>query len=175
MKKSASLMTLGVVLAACSGSAASDEELRAAELIHSAKDKMVIKGLGTVDQETASPAKFSVTTPVAKGDFLTVTKLGKCKYESYFDARMLGGPVFRVTVDLNGLSGDMSQAKRAPTGYRMLKGASVACELVRRPEDKSAINNICEMMGPETVPVIGDSSEEELSALSATFKADFCP
>lgn len=179
MKKSASLMIVGLVLSACSGSAASDEELRAAELIHGAKDKVVMQSTGTIAQKTASPAAFTLTTPAATGDILTISKLEKCKYQSIVDVSMMGGSIYRLTVDLTGLLPEgLEKAQEGARGLRLLKGAKVTCELAKQgtpnPDAATATPaNICEIIEkPGAVPMVAETAG--LDALATQFKTDFC-
>ncbi|RVD58876.1 hypothetical protein EN866_19450 [Mesorhizobium sp. M2D.F.Ca.ET.223.01.1.1] len=181
MRKTIGILVL-LAATGCSGSApgAPSEEVLAGKLIHGLEDKLKMGGGSvTVELLKDSPASFKIGSPVSgKGGTITVTKLSKCKYQSYADFSGMGGGIGKFTVDLTGLLVD-GYPNAQPQGgqLRQLKGASVSCEAVSTGnlDNAQAGGNMCALtQNPETVPAVANISGADFGTLATAFKQEFC-
>ncbi|MER9336777.1 hypothetical protein NKJ06_22725 [Mesorhizobium sp. M0293] len=162
------------VLAGCSGSGAAAEQVQAANLLHGLKDKATLQGT-PISLTNASPATFQIGSAPEQGSTITITKLGKCKYQSYFDQN--GKSIIKFTTDLTGLVTDGYTENQLYA--RQFKGASVVCESVKELKFDPAApmsGNMCASIGPVPGLLLAFSkiSGPDLSALATKFKRDFC-
>lgn len=165
---------------ACHGAAAADsgEEVQAAKLIHGlANGVLVFNGKGIITQLSSSPATFKfgdVANDPSQAKFtgvISVTRVGKCTYQSEFDFSRFRGLIGKFIIDLSGLATE-GFPNNQPEGQRVLNGAAVTCNSLKRANSDE---DLCSKASqPETVTAFADISGADFSAMATKFKQDFC-
>lgn len=166
MRKTIGILAL-FALAGCNGSAASasSEEQRAADLMHGLKDGLVL-GQAALKLTSPSPATFVGEHGKDKIIF-TVTKVGKCKYQTYMENPGLGQSM-KVTEDLTGLVATGYPEHQPQRGMvRQLKGSVNTCETAQA-------GGCAEFASGETLFAAGDITGADLDKMVTDFRKDFC-